>query len=124
MGSPPTPQEAAPRTRSPHRPSALSPPQEREAIIYLKRELLPELQRAHRPDLAQGVQLAVQMGTLEPLHTLSPSQKHFLLGAIESRMGRRARARPSVVVRLVGCLDLTPPELLELGHRHPILPPR
>lgn len=123
MGSPPAPQEAA----SPHPPTVGAPPlpsQERQAISYLKRELLPELQRTHRQDLARGVQLAVERGTLEPLYGLSPAQKHSLLGAIESRLGHRSRTRPSVVVRLVGCLDLTPPELFEVEVRHPILPPR
>ena len=88
------------------------------------------LERSHRPDLVRGVQLAVEAGTLEPLHALSASQKHSLLGELETRLGR-ARSRraaghlgASVVVRLTGSLDPTPPELLALERRHPVLPSR
>lgn len=124
MRHPPPPREAAPRTHAPSSPSRSS---DQAALVYLKREVLPELERSHYEAAARGVERALHEGTLAPLVTLSATQKHELLGSLEARLSRRAsRARPgpSVIVRLTSCLDLTPPELLELERRRPILPSR
>lgn len=119
MRHPTTPREA-PR---PVKPPFAGSPRERDALVYLQRELLPELERGHHDGAAHGVQRAVSLGSLETLRELPASQKHALLGTLESRMGRAARRPgPSVVVQLIGSLDLTPPE--SLARRHAVLPPR
>lgn len=126
MRNTPTPLQAASRhRRSPtHAPAR---PSEREAIVYLRRELLPELERAERSSLAHDVQRAVKEGSLRPLHQLSAEEKHSLLATLEARLGRRrsgSKTGAQAVVELIGCLDPTPPELLSLERRHAVLPAR
>lgn len=119
------------REASPAPPAAVRAPApragpERETLTYLRQELLSDLERAHHDGAARGVALALKAGNLQPLRELPASQKHALLGTLEARMVGRSGRRPgpSVVVRLIGCLDLTPPELLHLQGRRPVLPPR
>lgn len=126
MVHPPRPREAAPiASHVPSTPARARTPSsaDRAVLQFLQRELLPDLEREHHLAAARGVHRALRSGTLEPLQSLSAGDKHDLLGTLEARVGRSTRLGPSVVVKLIASLELTPHETA-LEHRRPVLPLR
>lgn len=125
MGSPTRPREAAPKS-SPHAHPALDRGRtaaDRAVLTFLQRELLPDLERDHHLAAAKGVHRALRAGALTPLRSLSAVDKHELLGVLEARLGRSSRMGPSVIVKLIASLELTPSDTT-FDHRRPVLPLR
>jgi hypothetical protein len=122
MGTPLRPREAA-HSPVPRSTTASERAADRAVLTFLQRDLLPELERDHRAAAVRGVHRALRLGTLEPLQALSPTVKNELLGTLEARVGRSSRPGPSVVVRLIASLELTPSES-PFSPRGPVAPLR
>lgn len=124
MGHPSRPREAASNIRhASSAPVAPPTPAERAVLQFLQKELLPDLEREHHVAAARGVHRALKSGTLQPLQSLSAGDKHDLLGTLEAKVGHSTRLGPSVVVKLIASLELTPHES-DFEHRRAILPLR